>query len=100
MPRKKMHALDYIDYTMYLILKLIDTEENKSGSNILNKSNLSSGGFYKKVRTLLDLGLIDIQYLHNTGLHNPKTTYLLTDKGKRVLKLLEELKNTFESKNE
>ncbi|RLI75132.1 hypothetical protein DRP04_13825 [Archaeoglobales archaeon] len=91
MPRKKEHLFDFLDRPSYEILLAL-----KSGSKGFNEiqkvSSLSVSNFNTRIDWLLELGLVKETL---GGGKRKRKVYALTDTGKRILELLEEIERVY-----
>jgi len=90
MPKKKSGILDYLDEIAFEILKLMKDAE-KRYSDLQKESPVSSGAFSTRINQLIELGLVKIRY----DLTERRPLYMLTPTGKRILELLEEIKQVY-----
>ncbi|RLI77341.1 hypothetical protein DRP04_11545 [Archaeoglobales archaeon] len=98
MPKKReKDILDYLDTYALAILKAIAEENESFYSNIMTKSGLVRSNFNRRLNELLDLGLVEVTYVKDPdpNIRRPRALYSLTDTGKRILELLEEIERVY-----
>ncbi|AGK61588.1 hypothetical protein Asulf_01612 [Archaeoglobus sulfaticallidus PM70-1] len=86
MPRKKEGLFDYLDEANVWILKNL---KNKKliYTELMKNSLVSSGAFSTRINQLINLRLVKVEY----DQEKRRPFYSLTDTGKRILELLEEI---------
>ncbi len=90
--RKKLGILDYLDTYAFLILRGIKNGKS-TYSEIMEASNLVRSNFNKRLNELINLGLISYTAGKEEG--RRRTIYSLTDTGRRILELLEEIEKVY-----
>jgi len=93
-PRKRTELLDFLDSVSYLILQAL-IDGSKSFTELFNVSKLSKRNFDKRIKELIDLKLITEVLVLNEKTGRKKKKYALTDIGKRILNLLEEIEKVY-----
>jgi len=93
MPKKKEHILDFLDFAALKMLQAL--KENKLSFTKLNElTPLSTPNFNKRLTELIKLGLIT-EVLVELENGRKKKVYSLTNKGRKILELLEEIERIF-----
>ncbi|MBO8183124.1 MAG: winged helix-turn-helix transcriptional regulator [Archaeoglobus sp.] len=95
--REKTGILDYLDTYAFVILRAIGAGKPYY-SEIMRESGLVRSNFNRRLNQLLKLGLIRVDYVKdpNPNVRRPKAVYSLTDTGRRILELLEEIERIYE----
>ncbi|WP_048091645.1 winged helix-turn-helix domain-containing protein [Geoglobus acetivorans] len=97
--REKKGLIDYLDTYALRILKSIAEGENSFYSEIMEKSGLVRSNFNRRLNELLNLKLVKVEYVKdpNPNVRRPRALYSLTETGKRILELLEEIERVYKS---
>lgn len=93
MPKKKEHILDFLDFAAFKILQAL-REKNMSFTRLNECTPLSTPNFNNRLTTMIRLGLVE-ERLQVTEKGRKKKVYAITEKGRKILELLEEIERTF-----
>ncbi len=93
MPRKKEHILDFLDFASLKILQALK-ESDLSFTKLNERAPLTTPNFNNRLTELIKLGLIT-EVLIESEKGRKKKVYSLTDKGRKILELLEEIERVY-----
>jgi DNA-binding HxlR family transcriptional regulator len=93
MAKRKQGLFDYLDETSIAILRLLKNDR-KRHSELQKKSPVSPGAFSTRINQLIELRLVKVEY----DQEERRPFYVLTNTGKRILELLEEIERVYKSK--
>jgi DNA-binding HxlR family transcriptional regulator len=94
MPRKKEHILDYIDFATFKILRALGSGD-KTFTELNKITPLSTPNFNKRLGELLEVSLIKEVLGSPKNSSRKRKVYTLTDTGRRILELLEEIERVY-----